>query len=102
MIRLHYHVLRKSHEIGSITLSRGTRCCHVYSTEGVEELLAWGEAHGMPATWIHKAGMPHFDCWGSRLAHDCQAGLWQEVVGDRAYVADLRTWRSKRSVALAV
>ena len=48
MIKMHFHVAR----VRFGALRPGDPCCHVYSDVGVEELLAWAEANGVPRSWL--------------------------------------------------
>ena len=79
MIRFHYHELKSPHRVGSHTLPAGTRCCHVYSTEGRAELVDWGRRNGLVADWLHDSrGFVHFDVWGLHLVK-CGEGVRDEV-----------------------
>lgn len=80
MIRFHHHTLRDVHY------------CHVYSTETVAELLAWGTRQGIPAKWLQQntGSLPHFDLWGRNLSK-CGTGVDNNTVA-----ADLCRWRRGR------
>lgn len=96
MIRIHFHTLAAPHRINvRLVLRAGTRCAHVYSTDSLPELLAWGRAIGLGPSDLDRSGpLPHFDCWGRNLAH-CQASPDQHVVDRRTIAADIALWRAR-------
>lgn len=67
---------------------KGDRLCHVYSDRSIEELLEWGEAHGLKPHWIdRKHALPHFDVLGETVAEH-EPGVSRDEL-----VADIRWWR---------
>ena len=78
----------------------GRECCHIYSTDGMADLMEWGRRNGWPAEWLHipNAGFPHFDAWGCRLEKCERPGVTAaEIVADyKAWSARLSTWRCGR------
>lgn len=90
MIRFHYHTAQKA--VPRLDIRKGDPLCHVYSDRSLEELVAWGRAHGLRPEWIHRhSSMPHFDAFGPHL-EACGEG-----VSRRELAEDLRGWRRARA-----
>ena len=88
VIKFHYHRARQ--DVPRLGIERGDRLCHAYSDESREELLEWGEKHGLKPEWIDdRNALPHFDMHGDWLE------LCGEGVGRREFVRDLREWRRR-------
>jgi hypothetical protein len=89
VIRFHYHTAQR--DISRLDVRRGDTLVHAYSDESIEELIAWGRAHGLKAEWIDRRNaLPHYDLFGAAVAW---AG---EGVTRSELVADLRKWRARR------
>lgn len=89
MIKFHYHTARTS--VPRLNIEKGDRLCHTYSDTSLEELVAWGAAHGLPEEWIDRDHvLPHYDLHGDQLRH---AG---PGVDRRELVADIRAWRARQ------
>lgn len=89
-IKFHYHTARKA--VPRLGVEPGDRLCHAYSDASLEELRAWGRAHGLNPAWIDRSHtLPHFDLHGEQLRH---AG---EGVERRELVEDIRAWRRRES-----
>jgi hypothetical protein len=88
LIKFHYHAAPK--DVPHADIEKGDPLCHAYSDTSLEELVAWGRAHGLQSGWIdRKHTLPHFDLHGESLAY---AG---EGVGRRELVRDIRRWRKR-------
>jgi len=91
VIRFHYYDLCKATKIGRVTVPRGTPSCHVYSTDGLDELLDWGRKRGFVADWLQDSrGFVHFVAWGGLLKH-CGEGVAYHV-----FMRDVATTRLNR------
>lgn len=85
MIRFHYFNLCEARKIGRVTVAQGTPACHVYSTDGMDELLAWGRKHGFVADWLQDSrGFLHFIAWGGLLRHCGEGVAYGELRRDAA------------------
>ena len=87
MIKFHYH--RALADVPRIGVVKGDRLCHVYSDTSLDELLAWGDGHGLRPESVHGRTLPHFDAFGEYLE------LCGEGVGRRELVHDIRSWRAR-------
>ncbi|MDX1396011.1 MAG: DUF4031 domain-containing protein [Gemmatimonadota bacterium] len=85
MIKFHYH--RAQRDLPRLDVFEGDRMCHVYSDESLDELIRWGNEHGLRPEWIHHSSLPHFDAFGERLR------ICGEGVERRELVEDIRAWR---------
>lgn len=89
MIKFHYHRARRS--VPRLDIQPGDRLCHAYSDRSLEELLEWGDRHGLEPEWVDRRNaLPHFDLHGEWLE------LAGEGVGREELVRDLRRWRQRR------
>jgi len=98
MIRFHYRTVAEEHRVGLRSLRPGTRLCEVYSTESLEELLAWGRRYGFRPTVMHYGAIPHWDCWGRMLAilrEEITEGR-DRIAADAAFQADVELWQRQR------
>ncbi len=91
MIKFHHFIWRadfmRMHGLRVDRSADGAvRCCHVYSDVSTEELLAWGRDHSVPASWLHRSRLAHFDFWG-RWLDLCDA----RGVPHKVFVADARS-----------
>jgi len=69
---------------------KGDPLCHVYSDTSLEELVDWGRAHGLRASWVDRRHvLPHYD------AHDEWLQACGEGVTRSELVADIRAWRDR-------
>ncbi len=92
MIKFHYHTSRPR------GVNKQGRSCHIYSDEGLGELMDWGEAHGFTRAWLQLSRqLPHFDAWGSMLKECRQRPAVDggEGVTNEEIVKDMRAWRAK-------
>lgn len=87
-VKFHYHKAPKG--LPRLGIRRGDRLCHVYSDVSLEELIAWGEAHGMRREYLDLRNvLPHFDAFRTWLRF-CGEG-----VSRQEFVRDVRTWRGE-------
>ena len=90
MIRFHYHTALR--DIPRLDVQKGDALVHAYSDTSVEELIDWGGSHGLKAEWIDRRNaLPHYDLFGEGVS------LAGDGVTRAELVADLRSWRARRS-----
>lgn len=90
MIRFHYHTAAR--DIPRLDVRKGDTLVHAYSDTSIEELIEWGRSHDLKAEWIDRRNaLPHYDLFGDGV------NLAGEGVTRSELVADLKTWRARRS-----
>lgn len=88
-IKFHYH--NAVRDVPRLAIRRGDRCCHVYSDESLDELLAWAASRGIEPDWLdHRHALRHFDAHGEWL-RSCGPGVTR-----RELVGDIRAWKARR------
>lgn len=92
VIRFHYHTAQR--DIPRLQVKKGDTLVHAYSDTSREELVEWGRRHGLRPEWIDdRNALPHYDLFGEGVS------LAGEGVTRAELVADLRTWRARRTSA---
>lgn len=90
MIRFHYHTAAR--DIPRLDVRRGDTLVHAYSDTSIEELVEWGQGHGLRPEWIDRRNaLPHYDLFGEGVR------LAGPGVTRAELVRHLRMWRARKS-----